>query len=136
MTPLLDQSSGHYRILSFTVAFSADPAENLGTSFVECSQDGKTDRPLPRVTTPTSRVEDGRFCHRLVDRIDVHPAPEVGTMNDESELRDETVTDAAEDLELQDEAADGVGGGSVSRPIVSPSRAGGGDFDQTGGMKR
>ena len=47
-------------------------------------------------------------------------------MNDESELRDQTVTDAAEDLELQDDAAQGVGGGSTARPIASPPLAGGG----------
>ncbi len=57
-------------------------------------------------------------------------------MNDESELRDQTVTDAVEDLELQDDAAQGVAGGSVGRPIVSPPLAGGGDFSSTGNIKR
>ena len=48
-------------------------------------------------------------------------------MNDESELRDQTVTDAVEDLELQDEAADGVGGGdAVTTPrLTHPTQ---GDF--------
>ena len=33
-------------------------------------------------------------------------------MDDDTEVRDQTVEDKAEDLELQDEAADHVGGGS------------------------
>ena len=57
-------------------------------------------------------------------------------MSNESELRDQTATDAVEDLELQDDAAQGVAGGSAARPIVSPPLASGGDFSQTGGFKR
>lgn len=44
-------------------------------------------------------------------------------MDDDSELRDQTVEDKAEDLELQDEAADQVGGG-------------GGDYSASGGFKK
>ena len=40
--------------------------------------------------------------------------------HDESELRDQAVTDAAEDLELKDEAAQGIGGGDVAKPVAHP----------------
>ena len=50
-------------------------------------------------------------------------------MDENTELRDQTITDAVEDLELRDEAAHGIGcGDTVAKLIVSMPSSQRGEF--------